>query len=198
MLWDSHPLALGATPQQVWIDGIAQLDTPHLLHKPASFQKLPNVPKFDKEREAALKYDGLPPLMPNPATARTVIFTNVSSVFLRDSQGVRESFSALSEDRLGVAVVRDGALVCVGTCAQDINEAVDVQLIDLEGGAVSPALTSVGTGTPLGLAEIDQEESTHDGVVPDALSGGLPALAGGSSTLIRAADGLVFGTRDAL
>ncbi|KAI0710537.1 hypothetical protein C8Q76DRAFT_858520 [Earliella scabrosa] len=26
VLWDSHPLALGATPQQVWIDGVAQIN----------------------------------------------------------------------------------------------------------------------------------------------------------------------------
>ena len=54
VLWDSHPLALGATPQQVWIDGVAQINAPHLLTKPEAFQELPKTPNFDKEREQTL------------------------------------------------------------------------------------------------------------------------------------------------
>ena len=88
VLWDSHPLHLGATPRQVWIDGIPQISAPHLLAKPDAFQKIPETPNFDKEMEETLEYDGLPPLDPKPSRARTVVFTNVKSVFLRGAETV--------------------------------------------------------------------------------------------------------------
>ena len=203
VLWDSHPLALGATPQQVWIDGIAQLEVPHLLFKPAAFQKVPKVPDFDKEMKQTLEYDGLPPLAAAPASSRTVVFTNVSSVFLRDAESasINEAFTLASSGLAAAFVVRDGVPICYGppttTCATALQDlGADAQYVDLEGGAVSPGLTSAGT--LLGLAEIDQETWTHDGPVFDALTQGVPGIVGGSGALIRAADGLMFGTRDAL
>ncbi|KAI0653864.1 carbohydrate esterase family 9 protein [Cubamyces menziesii] len=201
ILWDSHPLALGATPQQVWIDGIAQIDAPYLVSKPAFLQKPPTTPNFDKEAEAALKYEGLPPLVPKPAKARTVIFTNVTSVYLRDEQGVNEAFTARAGTRdVGVVVVRDGKLSCIGNadsaCASSVAIGEEAEYINLEGGAVSPAL--VTTGSPLGLEEIRSEPSTMDGYVLDPLTETVPQIAGGEGAVIRAADGLQFGTRDAL
>ncbi|RDX49485.1 composite domain of metallo-dependent hydrolase [Lentinus brumalis] len=202
VLWDSHPLALGATPQQVWIDGIPQIETPHLLSKPAAFQERPHTPNFDKEKEETLKYDGLPPLEPKPSRSRTVVFTNVKSVYLRDEQRIREAFAAESDDALaaGVVVALDGRLQCVGSassaCASSVRGSDDVEYIDLQGGSIAPGLISAGSS--LGLSEIDQEPSTQDGYVADALSESVSSLAGGSGALIRAADGLIFGTRDAL
>ncbi|KAH9846908.1 carbohydrate esterase family 9 protein [Lenzites betulinus] len=198
VLWDSHPLALGATPQQVWIDGIAQLEAPHLLFKPAAFQKPPVTPNFDKEAKEAVEYDGLPPLEPKPAKARTVIFTNVSSVYLREDGAVLEAYSA--RDGPGTVAVRDGKLSCTGgrlsACASAAGNEDDAEFVDLEGGAISPGLVS--TGSPLGLEAIHQEPSTQDGYVLDPLTQVVPEIAGGSGAVIRAADGLQFGTRDAL
>ena len=202
VLWDSHPLALGATPQQVWIDGIAQLTAPHLLSKPASFQKVPNTPNFDKEVEETLKHDGLPPLEPTRAKSNTVVFTNVTSIFLREEYSVREAFSADEADAFsaGVVIVRDGQLACFGSaasaCASSVRPEEDAEFVDIEGGSIAPGLVS--TGAPLGLQEIDQEASTQDGYVFDPLTEGVPEIVGGSGALIRAADGLQFATRDAL
>ena len=82
MLWDSHPLALGATPQQVWIDGIAQLESPHLLVKPASFQKVPETPNFDKEARETVEYEGLPPLEPKRLDKEDyLVIHNVASMY---------------------------------------------------------------------------------------------------------------------
>ncbi|THU96122.1 hypothetical protein K435DRAFT_966103 [Dendrothele bispora CBS 962.96] len=87
VLWDTHPLALGATPVQVWIDQIPQLPfasdpfahtdstgtssasdpedngQPHVItNKPSRFQELPKVPDWTKERKEVVKWDGEPPL----------------------------------------------------------------------------------------------------------------------------------------
>jgi len=81
-------LAIGATPQQVFIDGIAQLEKPFVNKKPASLQHVPKTPDFSKDARDAVKYDGLPPLELHKSASDIIIFTNVSSVFLR--QGFKD------------------------------------------------------------------------------------------------------------
>ncbi|EJF61656.1 composite domain of metallo-dependent hydrolase [Dichomitus squalens LYAD-421 SS1] len=215
VLWDSHPLALGATPQQVWIDGVPQLVHPAILSaKPSALQSLPKVPNFDKEAEEVLQYDGLPPLEPKASLGegRTVVFANVSNVFVRSATapGVRQLPTAVETGTEGQegqrvsVIVRAGKITCIGApdsvCVRDAlyasygaDEPVDV--FDLEGGSISPGLTTFGSH--LGLEEIQGEASTKDGVAPDALNRGVPSIAGGSGALVRAVDGLVFATRNA-
>jgi hypothetical protein len=139
VLWDSHPLALGATPRQVYIDGIAQITTPHVNPKPASFQKLPKMPDFSREADNALKYDGLPPLALRRSDSDLVVFTNVSSVFLKQDGGIREAFSASEAGVSGNVVVEKGEIVCMGavsTCSVTKHDS-NVQRVDLEGGTIS-------------------------------------------------------------
>ena len=65
VLWDSHPLQLGATPLQVFVDGIPQLKDPHVSRKaPKSSAGPPSTPDFTREAEQAVKHEGLPPLEP--------------------------------------------------------------------------------------------------------------------------------------
>lgn len=59
----------------------------------------------------------------------------------------------------------------------------------------SPGLVSYGS--PLGLEEIQGEQSTHDGVVLDPLSNDIPDLLAGNE-VIMAVDGLQFAGRDTL
>ncbi|EPQ57395.1 carbohydrate esterase family 9 protein [Gloeophyllum trabeum ATCC 11539] len=194
VIWDSHPLALGATPKQVWIDGIAQLDNPHAAPpKPDSFQSAPATPDFDKEARDALEYEGLPPLLPEHAEAEVVVFTNVGSVYVKAAGGVRQVF--LAKEREGVVVVRNGEVVCQGACDAAAS-AGKAKLVDLKGGAISPGLTAYGS--PLALQEIQGEVSTQDGYALDPLSGELPKVLGGDYSVMQAVDGLQYATRDAL
>ncbi|TFK91321.1 composite domain of metallo-dependent hydrolase [Polyporus arcularius HHB13444] len=204
VLWDSHPLALGATPQQVWIDGIPQLSSPHTITKPAALQHVPKVPDFDEEAKETLEHDGLPPLEPKKSVSNTVVFANVSRVIVRSADspfGVSELASVQGAGRF-FAVVQGGKLVCVDSpeseCVRSVmsGSAVTYDIVNLEGGSISPGLTTVGS--PLGLGEIFSETSTQDGNVEDSLSSTIPGLAGGSNALIRAVDGLQFSTRHAL
>ncbi|KAL0956502.1 hypothetical protein HGRIS_002646 [Hohenbuehelia grisea] len=200
VIWDSHPLALGATAKQVYIDGIPQLASPHTVAKPESFQRVPKTPNFDKEAANAVKFDGLPPLAPaKPGDDRTefVIFSNVSSMYRRSKGRVEEIFSAAEDGEAGVVVVKRGRVVCSGTsaaCASSVRD-VSAEEIDLEGGSLAPGLLSYGS--PLGLQEIQGESSTYDGVVTDPLTGKVPEIVGGDDAVIRAVDGLQFATRDA-
>jgi hypothetical protein len=194
VIWDSHPLALSATPIQVFIDGVPQLENAHVAQKPDAFQHTPEVPNFDKEAQQAVEHDGLPPLEPTTITTRPVVFVNVRSVFAPGPSGVEQLFSAADDSPLGTVVAENGHITCVGACSTDLT---DASVVDLEGGSFSPGLVSFGS--PLGLEHIAGEESTIDGPIYDPLAkNGVPEIVGGDGAIIRAADGLLFHTRDAL
>ncbi|KIK67367.1 hypothetical protein GYMLUDRAFT_37473 [Collybiopsis luxurians FD-317 M1] len=198
VIWDSHPLSLGATPVQVFIDGIAQLESPYVSEKPPAFQKVPKVPNFDEEARLAVQYDGLPPLNPVKGS-KHVVFTNVTEVFVRGSGTVESLFSRRTIDA-GVVVARNGQLVCIGEQSTCLTNAVweaeeEPLFVDLKGGSIEPALTSYGA--PLGLEHINQEPSTVDGFAFGPLSQNVPKILGGNP-VSRAVDGLLFNTRDAL
>ncbi|KAH7889205.1 hypothetical protein F5I97DRAFT_486659 [Phlebopus sp. FC_14] len=197
VIWDSHPLTLGATPRQVFIDGIPQLASPHVSAKPSSFQSRPITPDFDSEAVAAFEYEGLPPLAPR--SIQRAIFTNVKSLSTRSSS--QGEITVQEKNELGpetaVVVVKDGKIVCTGECATYLSISrmdADAEIIDLEGGSIVPGLTTYGS--PLGLVEIRLEASTNDGRVYNPLVGDPPALLGGS--FIRAVDGLQFQGRNTL
>ncbi|KAI0769727.1 hypothetical protein BD413DRAFT_613748 [Trametes elegans] len=205
VLWDSHPLALGATPTHVFIDGISQLPLAHLAPKPSANQHAPSTPDFSRETKEAIEYEGLPPLEPY-RRADVVVFTNVSNYWDRDeaSSGIVNLLSATglsagNPASPGVVVASRGKIICAGRstdCATFVPKNADTSIIDLQGGAVQPALVSYGTA--LGLAEIALEPSTGDGPVTDPLDPRQPALLGASGYVARAADGLQFATRNAL
>ncbi|KAJ6570161.1 carbohydrate esterase family 9 protein [Mycena vulgaris] len=194
VIWDSHPLALGATPMQVFIDGIPQLENVHGAQKPASFQRAPTVPDFDKEAQETVEHEGLPPLEPTTVATRRVVFVNVRSVLSPGPSGLEQLYEDSPSAPGTVVVAEEGRIACVGACSMDVAGAT---VIDLQGGSISPGLVSFGS--PLGLEHIAQEDSTNDGVIYDALSpNGVPEIVGGDGAIIRAADGLLFRTRDAL
>lgn len=132
-------MTLGATPQQVYIDGIAQIKAPYSSRKPASFQHYPRTPNFDKEALEAVEYDGLPPLDAENAKSDVVIFTNVRSIYLRQGHTIHEVLSGKTEGP-GSVVVRNGTVVCAGTalfCSTFDGLAPDPLRVDLEGGSIS-------------------------------------------------------------
>ncbi|KAH8094913.1 hypothetical protein BXZ70DRAFT_946606 [Cristinia sonorae] len=210
VLWDSHPLQLGATPRQVWIDGIPQLTSTAspssiLVGKPKSWkmQDIPHVPKFSKERKAAVKYEGLPPLQPKKLERDTVVFKNVRQVWMRGELGLRERWTARPGQEGGIVVLKKGAIACVGKedWCFDFDGATDREqlkkkAIDLHGGAVGPGMMTFGS--PLGVEEIDGEASTQDGALYNPFTRNVPNAIGDPAGLVRAVDALQFQTRYAL
>ncbi len=198
MLWDSHPLQIGATPTQVFIDGIAQLETPYHIVKSAELQEAPKTPNFDKEASDAVKHVGLPPLVAASRISDSfVVFTNVSAIWTRDDLGVIRGQN-ISGSGLAVAVHR-GRIVHIGSfnsCNRFAEKSdSDINVIDVAGGAISPGLVSYGTS--LGLQEIGMEPSTTDGEVYDLLFDDVSSILR-DGPIIKAADGLQFSTRDEL
>ncbi|KAH9083405.1 carbohydrate esterase family 9 protein [Lactarius deliciosus] len=200
VIWDSHPLALGATPTQVYIDGIAQIEFPHVVEKPNSLQSVPKVPNFDSEAARAVEYEGLPPLLPNESYIGDILFKNVKNLFLPGADGdrIQDAFTTQGI-HFGVVIVLNGTVACFGpenSCSLDefTDSHAPMRIIDLKGGSISPTLVSFGSS--LGLSEIQGEISTGDGTVFDPLVA--PASSAAEQVLVRAVDGLQFAGRDAL
>lgn len=186
VIWSSHPLSLASTPTQVYIDGIPQLSLPdqYIAKGPTT---PPRTPNFDSEKVATVTYEGIPPL--EPRSVKAALFVNVSGLYMR---GEGPSGLMRVSEQAGSVGVEDGRVVCVGQCSDFAQGAVDV--VDLEGGTITPGLTSFGS--PLGLVEIRLEPSTNDGSVHNPLDGDLPTVLG--DKVIRAQDGLMFGGRNLL
>jgi len=199
VIWDSHPLQIGATPRKVWIDGILQVGADEegiIIGKGKdgrSFQEVPKVPNWDKERKEAIKWEGLPPLAPAQYRGR-VFLRNVGEVSVRDPDAEDGLKTLLAPGELTDVVVDGGRITCIGKhCLGGINAEIE---IDLHGGTIAPSLMTFGS--PLGVEEIMLESSTGDGVLFDPLHGDPPAILGDKGGLVRTADALKFGTRNAL
>ncbi|KAF8928307.1 hypothetical protein BGZ58_009745 [Dissophora ornata] len=168
VIWEKHPLALGAHPLQVYIDGIPQIENVDESKwstegEPQKFEEYPDL-VAPKDKNACSD------------KAESGVFTGIKKILLRDA----EEFS--SEGDLTV-VIEDGEVVCAGHCGSEVAAMSKKgrTIYDLGGeGVVLPSLLSVGAPN-LGLIEIGAEESTGDGH---------PNL---NSEIISAADGLKFG-----
>jgi hypothetical protein len=209
-IWDSHPLRIGATSVQVFIDGIPQLDHPHVVRKPDQLQRTPASPDWDCEAKEAIKWEGLPPLQGRKRVLRrgqAIRFERVSSAWIKDEDGeIKNAFDEDNEDNVepyadGVVVIRDEKVDCIGrerdSCKNANTATMSEDLVvDLKGGSLTLGLTTFGS--PLGLVEILFEASTNDGNVLDPLTdGNVPDIIG-NKTVARAIDGLQFAGRDAL
>jgi imidazolonepropionase-like amidohydrolase len=215
VLWDSHPLHLGATPLQVWIDGIQQIPSPSKAAGQEAYvaveqtkedpkrRDLPEVPNWDEERKMAVQCEGLPPLEGQRESGK-VVFHNVKEVWTRETDGtIEESFNASSDPgdgdtELGMVVVDEGRIICVGSAAACLPTSAlhTYTSVDLHGGSISPGFMSFGS--PLGLEEISGEPSTGNGYVHDAFVTNVPSILGDTGGVTRAIDALMFHTRNAL
>ena len=115
VIWDSHPLALGATPRQVYIDGIPQLEnSKNWINHPNSKLSQKHQTGIKKETEET---DGIPPLLVTGKHGGTegkiIQIIGVKSVWHYGSGGRIEP---LFDDKNGEGrsvFLQDGLLVCV-------------------------------------------------------------------------------------
>jgi len=184
VIWNTHPLALGATPIQVFIDGVEIFDgktAEKKLRAPVEKQKAPAQRTFDEAE--ALSLDGIG----RDLKKQDFVATGIRKAYLRRENGLDE----LSADGESLTmVVRNGSVTCLSaSCAQEMEVAVShgVQVHHLKNGYIFPGLTAL---TPShGLMDIESESSTRDGFVDNM---GSPS---DSRNIVYAKDGLTFDGR---
>ncbi|RUS14491.1 hypothetical protein BC937DRAFT_93740 [Endogone sp. FLAS-F59071] len=167
VIWDRNPLDLGAYPLQVFIDGVPQLEEKEIVAVPEKKMNEKTTVKVLREPEG--EEEG------------SFVLRNVGKVFMKKGESV------VAEERSkGEMVIRveGGKVICIGdeSCAGGAKGAA----YDVQGGYVLPGLVAVGSS--LGLVEIIAEPSTTDGFV-------LASASTDPRDLVRAVDGLKFGTR---
>jgi len=138
-------------------------------------------------------------LGPKESTPRTILFTNLTNVWVRKGKRVHSILNDLTTaaDRAerDVVGVDAGNIVCITAKDCEQFKTLAARTVDLEGGALQPGLVTYGS--KLGLQEIAMEKSTGDGPVFDPLTHAIPKILG-DETVIRAADGLQYQTRNSL
>lgn len=155
------------------------------------------MPNFDREVKETLEYDGLPPLR-SEKLSKSVMFTNVSSIYKATALGIEQLRPTADEGPLAAVVSESGKISCLGSYNSCSSAGIltGTSVIDLRGGSIAPAF--VAFGSPFGLQEIDREMSTGDEIIFDPLFKPVPQIIGGDTSIMHALDGLEFGTRDAL
>ncbi|KAJ4001803.1 carbohydrate esterase family 9 protein [Lentinula boryana] len=209
VMWNSHPLQIGATPSHVWIDGIRQIpltkDSGRSTYSTGTGptevvdsnnlrMEAPGQPSYLKERQDTVNWDGLPPLR-GIEEGNRVVFRNVKEVWTRGRNSIDESFVA-DEEEFGIVIVEKGKITCAGTADDCIVSGDEPTVdVDLHGGSISPGLLTFGS--PLGLEDIASEPSTTDGRLFDALIVDVPSIFHDIGGIVRAFDALMFDTRHA-
>ena len=158
VVFDSHPLSIGATPLQVYIDGRPTLDE-DTVHKslekvlPERLQAKPQMrPKLDPE----VKLE----------TCRRVkkektVITGITKSYLQSNDGLSPSSSAQGNLTL---VLDKGKLLCLDTASNCISHSTGSSFtLALQNGHLLPGLTAAVTSA--GMIEIEMEDRTGDGKI---------------------------------
>ncbi|KAH8651044.1 hypothetical protein BX600DRAFT_387377 [Xylariales sp. PMI_506] len=167
VVWDSHPLSIGSTPQQVFIDGIATLDskvveesTGYSLEssakRPSSMKPIMRTRKSRKDSDDFC-------LLARHKSQNFVVH-GIKKSFLDHYSDFPASVS-VSENGNLTMVVKNGTVSCIGAseiCREEViavgNDAVT---IGLQNGHMLPGLIAVTDS--LGIKEIFSEPFTGNG-----------------------------------
>ncbi|KAI9743083.1 MAG: hypothetical protein M1818_003378 [Claussenomyces sp. TS43310] len=158
VVWNTHPLAVGATPLQVYIDGKPTLD-PEKVKRTVSKMRSESYPTNPQGR------------MRRVVTERTKSEICKTSILESDEvviTGIRRNFlrglpSESSSDDGLTMVLNAGKLTCLGTKEDCIPAKSGTTFIALENGYVAPGLIAISNA--LGLGDIANSDDTSDGIV---------------------------------
>lgn len=173
VVWDSHPLSIGATPRQVFIDGVATLDPRQVDESMAHVV----VQAGGNEHRGAEKPSMRATISPEPRQdfctkaqepGRAFIISGISKSFVDEAGG--EVLPSGGDTKL---VIDDGKVTCIGPSASNSCDSAERQLYEvydrdnivtlrLQDGHVTRGLVAITS--VLGMAEIATDPATGDGV----------------------------------
>ncbi|KAI8391310.1 uncharacterized protein BYT42DRAFT_556455 [Radiomyces spectabilis] len=203
VVWEQHPLRLGARPKHVVIDG-TELDFKESWTKAVEEVVTDSTEATIERKHEEYRKDRhyLPPVstssmkledhgLDNPMSFDEACDNNVDSFVLRNISRLfmspEEIYDASELGHDISMVVKEGKLLCAGTnCGRrNIDWPHFSPVFEMGGAVVIPGMIS--TGNPLGLQEIQAESRTTDGYAQnDVYDAALP------QKIVRAVDGLKF------
>lgn len=168
VVWDSHPLSNGATPLQVFIDGVATLDEEKVkdsmgVSLAEAQSKRPNVPTHRVKLSEEAKEDVCKRAEKKD---QTFIINGIQKTFLGNYPELAASVATAGMGKLTL-VVHANEVLCLGTaeaCGSTIAaaNANDAVVVELQNGHLMPGL--IGITSALGMSEIAGEEDSGNGI----------------------------------
>lgn len=171
VVWNAHPLAVGTSPKQVYIDGVATLDhvkveesSAHVIAKQGSLA----LTRLDKPSVRAV----LPPhdrekfCTSSRKVDQAFVITGITKAFLNEFPALMSQADGESLAENLTLIIDSGEVLCLGvssfcrsTAAQLTQD--DTVSVVLDNGHLTHGFTSVTTA--LGIAEIGTSSETGDG-----------------------------------
>ncbi|KAI9312586.1 hypothetical protein BX666DRAFT_1984528 [Dichotomocladium elegans] len=193
VIWERHPLRLGARPKHVFVDGY-ELDFtaswfPREKKASIESQKARSTlsPSFSKDenndRHSLPRASNPSMTLDGHDSADKACRADINTFVLRNISRIYSGPSKTYAGKSISLVVTEGLVTCIG--ADCVSQAPSIPTFNLQGGVIIPGIIS--TGGPIGMSEMINEPGTYDGYSvtnirnPDLLK-----------TVVRAADGLHF------
>lgn len=159
VVWDSHPLSVGATPLQIFVDGKATLDK-KAVDESMSKVKDKNVPQKPQSKIRPLIDDASKSTTCTAvAQSADLMITGIIKSYLGGSNATLEWFKGHNM----TMTIKSGNIACFDTFEKCASSNDNFPRIHLSNGHALPGLTAISTS--LGLQEIAAEKSTTDGSV---------------------------------
>ncbi|KAK4868698.1 hypothetical protein LT330_006900 [Penicillium expansum] len=157
VIWDDHPLQVGATPTQVFIDGrpVLKNDNSHEWNNGTSGFSKPLAPQIRPSLETVQKEDICTKIQ---HVGSRILFTGIQKVLVDTHSPSTSATNDL------VMLVEDGQVKCLDTKSSCLSGEIheNTAHIALNNGHVLPGL--VAFGNKLGIQSIPSESSTGDGL----------------------------------
>jgi hypothetical protein len=166
VVWDVHPLQVGATPTQVFVDGRSQFDE-KVVSKMLAQSNLAKQggALVAPEARLSISLEDKQKVCTKINTGSAVILTGIHKTLL-DVQVTSPLYAAENATDL-VALLEHGRLTCISTyslCLSSLSFQAQASLatINVTNGYITPGL--IAFGNTLGIQAISSEPSTGDGV----------------------------------
>ncbi|CAG8948765.1 hypothetical protein HYFRA_00001887 [Hymenoscyphus fraxineus] len=162
VIWNSHPLLVGATPLQVYIDGRATLDPKTVAEAGVLSQDHGARSPIMKKVLTASEKENICGEVEKPGVRVTV--TGIRKSYLHEHDEVE----GMDEGNLTM-IVEAGKILCFGSSQKCLSESSEAgPTINLQNGYLSPGLKAVSVS--LGLSEITMEDTSADGSISKTYS----------------------------
>ncbi len=167
VVWDDHPLRIGATPRQVFIDGIDVLDPAKVEESmgPASTRSL--TEPEDLAVRLAIPEEAKRDFCTQATKPKQrFVVSGIRKSLLGNYPELERSASEAGSANLTL-VIDDGELVCLDLESRCRHAVAllgsDAMHVNLKNGHLAPGLIAISDA--LGIAEINAEPATGDGSV---------------------------------
>ncbi|KAB8222437.1 hypothetical protein BDV33DRAFT_189637 [Aspergillus novoparasiticus] len=157
VIWDDHPLQVGATPLEVFIDGRAVLgnsDSLEQLIGSSTSVKSPDAPAPRPSILEKQKDDICSRVHRSPSK---LLFTGIKKVLVDTPISIEDTSDI-------VLLLEDGKVVCLNkrsTCLSTKQDEQNITELNLNEGYITPGFVAFGNN--IGIQDIPSEESTGDG-----------------------------------